>query len=66
MTTAMDATRAAIGRMVDFDLSGAWLVDPSTGREGPADLVVTDGIIETVTWLEADDDGAGDDRGVVV
>jgi dihydroorotase len=66
MTTAMDATRAAIGRTVDFDMSGAWLVDPSSGREGPADLVVTDGIVESVTWLEAGDDGPGDGRGVVV
>ncbi len=55
-----------IGRAVDLDLSGAWLVDPATGREGPADLVVRAGILESVTWLEAGDRGARDDGGVVV
>ena len=57
---------AEIGKAVDLDLSGAWLVDPATGREGPADLVVRDGILESVTWLEPGDGGAADDRGVVV
>ncbi|MBI2781611.1 MAG: dihydroorotase [Chloroflexi bacterium] len=57
---------AEIGKAVDLDLSGAWLVDPASGREGPADVVVRAGILESVTWLEAGDGGAEDDRGVVV
>ena len=63
---------AGIGRAVDLDLSGAWLVDPVAGRQGPADLVVRAGVIETVSWLDADDRGAGDattgagDGGVIV
>lgn len=55
-----------IGRTVELDLSGAWLVDPATGREGPADLVVRDGIVESVTWLDAHDGAGIDDAGVVV
>lgn len=52
--------------MVDVDLSGAWLVDPASGREGAADLVVRDGILESLTWLDASDGAAADDRGVIV
>jgi dihydroorotase len=58
---------AAIGSVVgDLEISRAWLVDPATGREGPGELVVTDGILEAVTWLDADGAGDIDDRGVVV
>ena len=66
--TSMTSPRAAtgIGRKVDLDLSGAWVVDPGSGRQGPADLVVRDGILESLTWLEAGDGGAADDRGVIV
>jgi dihydroorotase, multifunctional complex type len=66
MARAAAGASADIGRQVDLDLSGAWLVDPATGRQGPADLVIAGGIIESVTWLEAGDGGAADDRGVVV
>jgi dihydroorotase len=61
------AEEPAVGAVVgDLEISRAWLVDPATGREGPGELVVTDGILEAVTWLD-DDEGAGiDDRGVVV
>ncbi len=70
-TARVDArsARAEIGKAVDLDLSGAWLVDPSTGREGPADLVVRDGVLQSVGWLDAGDPGAGGaagDAGVVV
>jgi dihydroorotase len=60
------AAGAAIGRAVDLDLSGAWLVDPVTGRQGPADLVVRGGILESLSWLDAGEGGAVDDEGVVV
>ncbi|MBA2718493.1 MAG: dihydroorotase [Chloroflexi bacterium] len=47
-------------------MSRAWLVDPASGREGPGGIVVTDGVVEAVTWLDdADADGI-DDRGIVV
>jgi dihydroorotase len=55
-----------IGRPVDLDLSGAWLVDPTSGRQGPADLVVREGRIDSLTWLDAGDGAGIDDRGIVV
>lgn len=52
--------------MTDLDLSRAWLVDPAGGREGPADLVVRDGILEAVTWLDGADADGVDATGVIV
>ncbi len=52
--------------MTDLDLSRVWLVDPASGREGPGELVVVDGILETVTWLEAGEAEGVDAMGVVV
>jgi dihydroorotase len=61
------AEGVALGSVVgDLEISSAWLVDPATGREGPADLVVTDGVLEAVTWLEGHDAGGVDDHGIVV
>jgi dihydroorotase len=54
-----------IGRAVDLDLSGAWLVDPATGREGPGELVVRAGRIESITWHDGPVEGSGP-GGVVV
>ena len=66
--TAVTGSRAAsdIGRAVDLDLSGAWLVDPATRRQGPGDLVVRDGRVVSIAWLEGDEPNAIDARGVVV
>jgi len=52
--------------VTDLDLSRVWLVDPAAGREGPGELVVVDGVLEAVTWLEGSDADGIDDRGVVV
>ncbi len=52
--------------MTDLDISRAWLVDPAAGREGPGDIVVRDGILESVVWLDTADADGVDDRGVVV
>ena len=52
--------------MTDLDISRAWLVDPAAGREGPGDIVVRDGILESVVWLDTADADGIDDRGVVV
>jgi dihydroorotase len=54
-----------VGEIVDLEISAAWAVDPAAGREGPADVVVHDGIVESVSWLDADDAPA-DSFGVVV
>ena len=52
--------------MTDLDLSRVWVVDPATGREGPGEIVVRDGILEAVTWLEGSDAEGVDPTGVVV
>jgi dihydroorotase len=67
MTMASELVAGEIGEVVvDLEISGAWLVDPASGREGPADLVVTDGVIEAISWRDGDDASAIDDRGIVV
>jgi dihydroorotase len=52
--------------VTDLDISRAWLVDPGAGREGPGDIVVRDGILESVVWLDTADADGVDDRGVIV
>jgi dihydroorotase len=52
--------------MTDLDLSRVWIVDPVAGREGPGEIVVRDGILEAVTWLEGSDADGVDATGVVV
>ena len=55
------------GRIVsDLQITKAWLVDPFADREGPGELVVSDGILEAVTWLEGDEAAGVDDGGVIV
>lgn len=56
---AVGATGAAgsgdlrVGETVELlEISNAWLVDPAAGREGPGEIVVRDGVLEAVTWLE--------------
>jgi len=57
----------SVGEKVgSFELSGAWLVDPASGREGPGDVVVADGVLESVVWLEGDEAGDITEHGVVV
>jgi dihydroorotase len=55
-----------LGKAVDLDISRAWLVDPGSGREGPADLVIRRGNLAAVTWLAGAEASGVDDRGVVV
>ena len=52
--------------MTDLDLSKAWLVDPAAGREGPGEIVVRDGVLEAVTWLEGAEADGVDASGVIV
>ncbi|HEX5589470.1 MAG TPA: dihydroorotase [Candidatus Limnocylindrales bacterium] len=53
-------------RLADLEISRAWLVDPAAGREGPGELVVEDGILVAVTWLEGVDADGVDASGIVV
>jgi len=52
--------------VTDLDLSRAWLVDPASGREGPGELVVRDGVLEAVTWLDGGYADGIDASGVIV
>ena len=67
MAVEVRAAADAVGRVVaELDLSAVWAVDPGAGREGPADLVIRDGMIQSVTWLEGADAEGIDANGVVV
>jgi dihydroorotase len=42
-----------VGEMVGrLEINRAWMVDPVGDRQGPAELVVRDGILESATWLK--------------
>jgi dihydroorotase len=65
---AVDIARpGSIGGVVaDLEISRAWLVDPASGREGPGEIVVEDGLLSAVNWLEGDEGAGIGDRGVIV
>ncbi len=55
------------GEIVErFEIEKAWLVDPLSGREGPGEVVVVDGVLESVVWLSGDEAAGIDDGGVIV
>ena len=58
--------RRRVSGRPDLEISRAWLVDPAIGREGPGEIVVRDGILEAVTWLEGDEADGIEPDGVVV
>ena len=67
MAVEVRAAAGEVGRLVaELDLSAVWAVDPESGREGPADLVVRDGEIESLMWLEGADAEGIDATGIVV
>src|SRR5450759_3603343 len=49
-----------------LEISRAWLVDPAAEREGPGEIVVRDGILEAVTWLDGAEAEGVTAAGVVV
>jgi dihydroorotase len=59
-------TVVAAPTLADLEISRAWLVDPASGREGPGEIVVTDGVLEAVTWLEGAEGEGIDATGVIV
>ncbi len=60
-------TGPTVGEVVErLDIEKAWLVDPAGGREGPGEIVVVDGVLEAVNWLEGSEAEGVEDRGVVV
>jgi dihydroorotase len=67
VTLEVAAAASDVGaRLADLEISRAWLVDPATGREGPGEIVVTDGVLEAVTWLEGAEADGVDASGVIV
>jgi dihydroorotase len=66
MTVEAGAPAAVGARLADLEISRAWLVDPASGREGPGEIVVTDGILEAITWLEGAEADGVDAAGVIV
>ncbi len=67
LETALDAARRSVGELVvDLEIATAWAIDPASGRSGPADLVVRDGVLESLVWLEGADAVGIDESGVVV
>jgi dihydroorotase len=52
--------------MADLEISRAWLVDPASGRSGPGELVVSDGVVEAITWLSGSEADGVDDHGILV
>ena len=61
------ASHGAIRRFVPVRSGASFsAVDPAAGREGPGEIVVRDGILEAVTWLEREEADGIDARGVVV
>ena len=66
MALAGAPATSSIGEVVaDLEISAAWLVDPVSGREGPGEIVVTDGVLESVVWLD-DEEEVASTTGVVV
>jgi dihydroorotase len=59
-------TGAVGARLADLEISRAWLVDPASGREGPGEIVVEDGILVAVTWLEGAEADGVDATAIVV
>jgi imidazolonepropionase-like amidohydrolase len=67
MRLAEAPDETSVGEVVgDLEISRAWLIDPASSREGPGDIVVTDGRIEAVTWLSGTDAEGVNAAGVVV
>ncbi len=67
MARTAAAAGTEIGRTVaDLEISRAWLVDPATDREGPGEIVVEDGVLRSVVWLEGTEADGIEASGVVV
>ncbi len=57
----------ATGEIADGLTLRGWAVDPAAGREGPAEVLVSDGRLERVTWLDGTArDGLGPDGTLIL
>ena len=64
--TAPATREGVVGQVADGLTLRGWAVDPATGREGPAEIVVRDGVIERLAWLEGEDASGLAPDGVVI
>ncbi len=56
----------SVGEVADGATLRGWLVDPAEGREGAAEIAISDGRVSRLTWLPAGEaDGIGPD-GVLI
>jgi dihydroorotase len=50
----LEASRLDTGATCEhLELEGVWVVDPTTGREGPADVLVDDGVLKALDWKDS-------------
>ena len=63
----MTEVASELGLLVrELEISRAWLVDPYADREGPGEIVVRDGRLEAVTWLDGAEAVGIEPDGVIV
>jgi dihydroorotase len=56
-----------VGEVVPLlEISRAWLVDPFGEREGPGEIVVRDGVLQAVTWLQGAEAAGIEPDGILV
>ncbi len=60
------AVRGSIGSTADGLTLRGWAVDPASEREGAAEIIVTAGSIERLTWLAGPDAGGLGPDGIVI
>jgi dihydroorotase len=46
--------QAAVGEVVEDQAIRGWIVDPGSGREGAGEVVLRDGALEALRWLDGD------------
>ncbi len=61
------ASVSGVGEVVEDQAIRGWIVDPLAGREGAGEVVLRDGVLDAIRWLEGDDaDGVGPDGVLIV
>ena len=66
MTVPATGAGSVVGQVADGLTLRGWAVDPATGREGAAEIVVRDGVIDRLAWLEGEDASGLAPDGVVI
>jgi dihydroorotase len=64
--TGVVAAGTRVGDVADGLTLRGWAVDPSIGREGACEVVVTEGVVERVSWLAGPDADGIEPGGVLI